>query len=374
MKLAFCLFRYFPWSGLARDFLRVVQECHRRGHDTQVYAREWQGDRPDGIPVNILQVSAFSNHARDRGFYRKFREITTRQQFDVIVGFNKMPGLDLYYCADVSYANRDKLHGRLYQWISPRYRHLQSFERAVFDAQASTTILSLSEHAKEVYREYYGTPDSRFRPVPPNLDIRQKPYHRPAVVRRKKRAELGVEGHQSLLLFTGSDFRGKGLDRAIRAMAALPEILRQDTVLLVAGQDKAARCQRLAARSGLAEKVRFLGGRDDIVDLMAAGDLLIHPARRENTGSVLIEAVASGLPVLVTDVCGYAHHVTDAQAGIVSESPFTQQKFNHELHNALTTGHRAEWRQNGIEYGKNPDLYRMPETVSDLIEERASDR
>ena len=80
------------------------------------------------------------------------------------------------------------------------------------------------------------------------------------------------------------------------------------------------------------------------------------------------------LPVLVTDVCGYAHHITSADAGVVLESPFEQQKLNQELQYALTTDNRARWRKNGIEYGENPDLYRMPETVSNMIEERATER
>ncbi len=370
MKLAFCLFKYFPWSGLARDFLRIAQECHRRGHEPHVYTREWQGDRPAGIPINALPVSALANHGKDKSFYRQFQEIAARQHFDAIIGFNKMPGLDLYYCADVCYASRARRHGWLYQWISPRFRHFQSYERAVFDVQASTTILSLSDRAKSVYQQCYGTPESRFQPTPPNLDYERKPYHRPEAVRRKKREELLIKDNESLLLFIGSGFKIKGLDRAIKSMAALPEALRHNTTMLVIGQDKAAGYRRLATNSGLAEKVRFLGGRDDLVELMAAGDLLIHPAYEETTGTVLIEAVVSGLPVLVTDVCGYAHHIADAEAGVVLESPFVQQKLNQKLQFALTSDHRANWRQNGIEYGKNPDLYRMPETVTDFIEEK----
>ncbi len=47
--------------------------------------------------------------------------------------------------------------------------------------------------------------------------------------------------------------------------------------------------------------------------------------------------MVTGLPVLVTDVCGYANHVTSAETGIVSRSPFIQQQFNQKLHYALTT-------------------------------------
>ena len=84
--------------------------------------------------------------------------------------------------------------------------------------------------------------------------------------------------------------------------------------------------------------------------------------------------MVAGLSVLVMDLCGYANHVTSVETGIVSRSPFIQQQFNHKLHYALTTDNRARWRKNGIEYGGNPDLYRMPETVSDLIEERVTER
>ena len=54
-------------------------------------------------------------------------------------------------------------------------------------------------------------------------------------------------------------------------------------------------------------------------------------ARQENTGTVLLEALVAGLPLLVTEVCGYAHHVLDAECGLVSPEPFDQQTFNGQL-------------------------------------------
>ena len=52
---------------------------------------------------------------------------------------------------------------------------------------------------------------------------------------------------------------------------------------------------------------------------------MVHPAHNENTGTVLLEAIAAGLPVLATDVCGYADHITAAEAGTVLDSPFDQE-------------------------------------------------
>ena len=78
-------------------------------------------------------------------------------------------------------------------------------------------------------------------------------------------------------------------------------------------------------------RVHFLGGRLEIPDFLAAGDLLLHPAYRENTGTILLEAITAGVPVLTTNVCGYAHHVQQAGAGTVLSSPFNQDQLNREL-------------------------------------------
>ena len=64
---------------------------------------------------------------------------------------------------------------------------------------------------------------------------------------------------------------------------------------------------------GLADRISFLGHREDIPELMAAADLLVHPARHDTTGTVILEAVVNGLPVITTSTCGYAHHVEAAR-------------------------------------------------------------
>ena len=368
MKLAFCLFRYFPYSGLARDFLRILNECKTRGHELHVYVSEWEGDRPEGVSINILSVLPLANHTQNKSFYNQFKQETATQKFDAIIGFNKMPGLDMYYGADYCYIARAvPRYGPLYR-LTPRYYNFYSYERAVFDVRSSTTILSLSEREKGVYQQHYGTPENRFKLLPPTLDIRRKLNESPEVVRKNKRIELGIGEDENLLLFIGSGFKTKGLDRALHAVASLSDELANNSKLLVIGQDSESGFQRLAGKLNLGNRVQFLGGRDDILEIMTAGDLLIHPAYNETTGTVLIEAIAAGLPVLATDVCGFAHHITNADAGIVLRSPFVQDELNEKLHYMLTSNEHLKWRQNGIEYGKNPGLYRMPQTVSDLIE------
>jgi hypothetical protein len=68
MQIAFCLYKYFPYGGLQRDFLRIALACQARGHVIRVYTLEWRGDIPDGFEVLRVPVRALTNPRR----YAKF--------------------------------------------------------------------------------------------------------------------------------------------------------------------------------------------------------------------------------------------------------------------------------------------------------------
>ena len=97
--------------------------------------------------------------------------------------------------------------------------------------------------------------------------------------------------------------------------------------------------------------------------------MLIHPAYNENTGTVLLEALVAGLPVLCTDVCGYAHYITDAQAGDVVPSPFVQDDLNNRLSNMLSSDQKQVWQNNALTFADTADIYSLPERAADIIEQ-----
>ena len=168
----------------------------------------------------------------------------------------------------------------------------------------------------------------------------------------------------------GSGFITKGLDRAISALARLQAQQPQRRMcLLVAGQDRERSFRLLARRKGVAQQVRFLGGRDDVPELLLAADLLVHPARSEAAGMVLLEALVAGLPVVVSGVCGYAHHIAAAEAGTVLPQPFSEAEFDAALAQALDPAYRERCRGNGLAYAARADLYSLHVTAADLIEQ-----
>jgi len=368
MKLAFVLSRYFPYGGLQRNFLRIAERCRDAGHRVVVYTLDWQGPVPAGFTVVPIRVRAVRNHARNLAFVRALQPRLAAGGFDGVVGFLKLPGLDIYYAADPCYQARTQQRGLLYK-LDSRYRNLVALERAVFAPESNTEILVLSAVEQRHYMECYGTPAERFHPLPPGIEHdRMRPpdaEQRRAAVRR----ELGLGDEDWLLLTVGSDFRRKGLDRSLRALADLAPDLRTRVRLLVVGEGKSDVYQRLAQRLGVSRQLTLLGARDDVPGLLFGADLLLHPAYTENTGNVLLEAMVAGLPVLASGACGYAEHVVKADAGMVLPEPFTQGQLDRALARMLDRERLARWSANGVAYGQREDLYSRPEVAARLIVE-----
>ncbi|MBS1371789.1 MAG: glycosyltransferase family 4 protein [Lentisphaeria bacterium] len=371
MKLLFPIFRYFPHGGLQRDMLRIAAAAVRRGHSVTICTMEWQSEEkpPEGVSVELVPVHGFSNHARARRFAAKVR--AAAGSFDLVFGFNRMPGLDLYFAADNCFAKSASRHPAWMLALLPRYRIFLAYERAVFAPESKTRILYLTPGQKRDFIEVYGTPEERFTLLPPGIPADRKRPENWAELRASKRAELGVAPGETLLLEVGSGFRTKGVDRTLRALAALPEALRERTKLFIAGRESSRKFEALAAELKLTERVTFGGGRDDVGTLLLAADLVVHPARNEATGTVLVEALAAGTPVFCTANCGFANYVAESGGEVLPE-PFGAEAFAARLAGILSApGRLEEMRVKAAAYGAAADFYRRADAAVDAVGEAA---
>ncbi len=375
MKIAFVLFKYFPFGGLQRDFMRIARLCAETGHKVTIYTLSWQGEQPADFNIKVMKVSAITNHKRYQKFEKSLMADLRQHPVDMLVGFNKMAHLDVYYAADACYAEKaHKLRGRLYR-MGSRYSYFYHNEKAVFSSQSRTQILMISDAQKAIFKKYYHTQDERFHLLPPGIARDRKAPANASQIRSAFRKKLNLSEQDLLLLMVGSGFKTKGLDRALLAMQALEPSLRGKVQFIIIGQDNPKKFSRYAQQLGLGKQVQILAGRDDIPEFLLGADVLIHPAYNENTGTVLLEAMVAGLPVLVTDICGYAHYIDEANAGIVLGSPFSQQQLNEALAKMLTEPEsRARWQKNALDFAETADIYSMPETAVSLIERFAEQK
>jgi UDP-glucose:(heptosyl)LPS alpha-1,3-glucosyltransferase len=368
MKLGFLLFDYFPFGGLQRDCLKIARLAAARGHDVTILTRTWQGERPSDVQIELFGRHGWSNITRNRAWLKQLARALPERALDGIIGFNKLPGLDVYYGSDPCYAAKvARLKPSWYRWL-PRYRHFSELERRVFARGLRTHALVLTEQEIPRYREFYGTEPERFHVLPPGIERRTFTPDARVATRDRLRREHGWPADERLLLLVGSGFRVKGLDRAIEAFSRLPSDLRNQSRLVVIGQNRPGEFAWLARRLGVADRVHFLGGRNDVFDWLLAADLLVHPARSEAAGMILLEAMTAGLPVLATDVCGYSFHIEHAKAGRILPSPFSPTQFAAALREMLVANERHTWSYNGVAYGAREDLYSCHPRALELIE------
>lgn len=370
MKLAFCLFKYFPYGGLQRDFLRIAETCRRRGHEIHVYTMQWEGDFHPEFHLHMIEPSGWQNHERCQSFAKQLTAALAKEHYDLVIGFNKLPGLDFYYAADVCYQTRAReKHSWWYQFL-PRYKQQVALEEAVFARGLKTEILLISAKQQPEYQRCYHTESERFHLLPPGIARDRMAPTNAAEIRAAIRGIYNLAKDDLMLLMVGSGFKTKGLDRSLLAFAHLPERERARCKLFVIGQDRARPFIKQAQQLGIHEQVHFLGGRPDVPDFLLAADILLHPAYHENTGTVLLEAMIAGLPVLTVDVCGYAHYIKDYDVGKVLDSPFSQDALDDALLEMITSPKREQWHKNGLVFAQTADIYSMPERAADLIESK----
>lgn len=341
---------------MQRDMLRIARELNKQGHQVDIFTISWDGDMPEGdIQVHVIPSRGLFNYTKYRRFIATaFQEIAQdkvgEKPFDVIVGFNRMAGLDVYFAADPCFIERAHVQrGFLYR-LTPRYRWFTACEKAIFTASAKTEILLLSDIEKGHFQKWYQTQGERFHFIPPFLSPERFVLKDKKAMRQYLRQAFGFGANDFVYLLVGSGFSMKGLDRAIRGLSSLPKEKLATTRLVAVGQDNPRPFMQMAKEFGVEGHVTISKGRPDIPDLMQGADVYVHPAYRENTGLVILEALACGLPTLVTETCGYAYHVREANAGSVAPSPFDQAEFNLLFEQMMTTPSRDEWHQNGLDY------------------------
>jgi len=372
MKIAFVLFSYFPYGGLQQDMLKILQACQRRKIDVTVYCMQWSGEIPHHTKVIQLPTQGFTRVAQRSCFVDQALAATVND-FDLVLGFNKMPGLDFYYAADYCFAEKAYNERNILYRLSYRTRQYLEFENAVFGKESDTVSLLLSPLQCTEYVRHYKTPSERLLTLP--AGIKEDRRHGPDSLAKRMllRHQFSIAADELLLLQIGSSFKTKGLERSMKAYVALPEALRKKTHFYVIGEDAPEKYLHKAEQLGIAKHFKILKGRNDIADFLQAADMLIHPSIKESAGMVILEAIVAGLPVLATACCGYAYHIEKAQAGLVCPSPFEQDQLNHLLQQMLVQEEqRQQWKAGGIAYGKNNDLYSMPEAVATLLVQSAS--
>lgn len=374
MKLAFVIFRYFPFGGLQRDMLALAQFFQQQGHAITIFCNRWQGEKIAGIEVVEIPARGVFNVAGVKNFVDQFMQKFPRAEFDALIGFNKMPGLDIYFAGDTCFAYKAYCERNWLYRLMPRSRLYLRYEAAVFAEHSATRVLSLVDGEQKKFARFYATPPERFHALPPGILPEHIACTDPQSAYVRLRAELHLAASTRVILCLGSGFHTKGVDISIATFAELQKQF-PHSALLVVGNDEPGKYRAQATALNVAEKVFFLGARSPVGDLLHGADLLLHPARKELAGNVILEAMLCACPVLASDHCGYAHYVVEHQLGELIAKSATPASIAQQIHTLLLVD-KSHWQIQADKLPQRSDFFARAqsalETIATIVQQKNS--
>jgi UDP-glucose:(heptosyl)LPS alpha-1,3-glucosyltransferase len=259
---------------------------------------------------------------RDAGFARRVRAIVESGEFDLVQSHERIPGCHVYRAGDGVHATwleqRARVQSplaRLFTALHPWQRYICAVEAAMFRHPALRAVICNSQMVRDDIARRFGVAAERLHVIHNGVDTGHfhpglREQHREAL-----RIELGIPRLAPLVLFVGSGFERKGLPQLIEAMAGL-----EGVHLLVVGKDRhEVRARTQAQRLGIAARVHFAGGQQDVRPYYGAADVFALPTLYDPFPNAALEALACGLPVLTSTGSGAAE-LLDGDCGRVTDA------------------------------------------------------
>ena len=196
------------------------------------------------------------------------------------------------------------MHGGLYYSLAWRRRAALRWA-----ARRSDALVGVSAATAGALRHHLGIGGARVHVIPNGIPLRTG-------ARDRVRRELSIAPGEQLIVAVGNLYPVKGHAVLIEALATVRD--RGGWRLAIAGRgEEEPRLRAQAAAAGIGERVHLLGFRDDVADILAAGDLFAMPSLSEGLPLALVEAMSFGLPVVVSRVGGVPEVVTDDVEGLL---------------------------------------------------------
>ncbi|MFC5523450.1 glycosyltransferase family 4 protein [Polaromonas jejuensis] len=333
-KLRIAVFNrtFSPTGGGAERYSIALVEQLAARHEIHVFAQEIDHHWPG---VTYHRVSAPLRKPRwvNQLWFATATWWATRRGFDVVHSHeNTWHGdVQTVHVLPVKY---NLFHGRsgwrrALRWVkvvsSPRLLAYLAIERSRFSRRPQRHVIATSPTLKEVLARTYPVSSSVLAVIPPGVSLPARDLDQ-----RVARSRLGLPTQGRFIAFIGNDYQKKGLGTLLEALSGLPA----DVALVVVGNPSyIERFKQKAMALKVDDRVHFLGHLKDVSPLYEAADVLAHPTLEDTFAMVVLEAMAYGLPVVVSDAryCGIAGLLTDGENALILTSPTDAEQLSGNL-------------------------------------------
>ncbi len=203
--------------------------------------------------------------------------------------------------------------------LLPRYRQFARVERHQY-APRPTRLIALSQMVARHFREHYRADESQIRIIYNGVDLKRFTPELRSQLRQPTREQWDVKDGEVLVLIVAHNFVLKGVPSLIRAAGRLKAAGTPIKVAVVGGKSPQG-CRALAAKHGVADEVLFVGPAADPRPYYAAADIYAQPTFYDPCSLVVLEAMASGLPVITSQFNGAGELISPGVEGNILVDP-----------------------------------------------------
>jgi UDP-glucose:(heptosyl)LPS alpha-1,3-glucosyltransferase len=226
--------------------------------------------------------------------------------------------------------------GRFKQKVNPFHPIALALEDRYFGRRNYRKLIALTDQVKSDLMRLYSVPGRDVVVLPNGFSPDEFNLGRALVERAAVREQLGIRPAEKAVLFVANELERKGFGPLIRALASLKS---HRVKLVVVGRASLKPYHAELHRLGLAESVVAVGPTSDVARYYAAADLFALPTQYEAWGLVVVEALASGVPVLTSRLAGAAVAITAGRTGELLDDPDDVDEIKLKLGRMLDGGY-----------------------------------
>jgi UDP-glucose:(heptosyl)LPS alpha-1,3-glucosyltransferase len=188
-------------------------------------------------------------------------------------------------------------------------------KKLVYEGHCSRFI-AVSGLTRDIFLQEYPIDPDSVSVIHPGVNLSD--YAGKSNARHAARKALNIRDDDPVIVFASMNFEIKGLDNIMLALARLKK-QNKSVKLIVAGKGNMTKYEKLAKDAQISENIIFTGTvtKDKLIDLYLAGDLYMMLSRFDTFGMVVLEAMAAGLPVMISNRVGAKDLIKDEKNGFI---------------------------------------------------------
>lgn len=342
--------RHFGYRfGGAERYAAAIAEALASTHEVHVFAQDIEHHHP-GITYHPVSRPFKRPRWVNQLWFALQTWRMTRRGFDVVHSHeNTWHGH--VQTVHVRPFHMGLFHGlstgkRWLRWLSlltsPRLLTYWWLEAARFAVRPDRCIVATSNTVMHDTVQGYPHTSANMEVIPPGVHL---PSSRPTQAQARQQLQLPEE--VPMALFVGNDFDKKGLPTLLKALALTPQLH-----LAVVGEGRHLdRYRQQMQAMGLVERVHLLGSLSEVSPAYAAANWLVHPTTEDTYAMVVLEAMAHGLPVVVSSArhCGISAELTHGVDALILNDPLDPHALSQLLNVML---HDTALRERLVQAGR----------------------